>query len=258
MLKRRVANTVALLILGVLLVLYFTKNFHWWPIALTLFVWFWITLLGSFLIRWDYHFKSLHSNKNISESHVSITFDDGPNSEYTPRILELLKKHHAKGTFFCIGYQVEKHPEILKRIIAEGHSIGNHTYTHSKSFGFFGLDKVKAELQKTNSLIKDLTGLQMKLYRPAFAVTNPRIEKAIKTLKLFSIGWNVRSLDTTPRSEAMVLNRITSKISKGDIVLLHDTSDKSIAVLEQLLLFLEKRNLASVTVDELLDIEAYA
>ena len=104
-----------------------------------------------------------------------------------------------------IKYLNEKHPEILKRIIAEGHSIGNHTYTHSKSFGFFGLDKVKAELQKTNSLIKDLTGLQMKLYRPAFAVTNPRIEKAIKTLKLFSIGWNVRSLDTTPRSEAMVL-----------------------------------------------------
>jgi len=99
--------------------------------------------------------------------------------------------------------------------------------------------------------------LHMNLYRPAFAVTNPRIEKAIKALQLVSIGWNVRSLDTTPRSEAMILRRITSKIAKGDIVLLHDTSDKTVAVLEQLLLFLDKKNLQSVPVDQLLNIKAY-
>jgi len=257
MLKRKVVNTAALIILAVLFSFYFLLDFHWWPIAFTLFVWFWITLLGSFLIRWDYHFNSLHSNKYILEPHVSITFDDGPNTEFTPRVLDLLKQHNAKGTFFCVGRQVEKHPDLLKRIIAEGHSIGNHTYSHSKSFGFFNLDKVKVELQKTNSIIKVLTGLHMNLYRPAFAVTNPRIEKAIKALQLVSIGWNVRSLDTTPRSEAMILRRITSKIAKGDIVLLHDTSDKTVAVLEQLLLFLDKKNLQSVPVDQLLNIKAY-
>jgi len=258
MLKRRVVNTAALVILALLLTLYFVLDFHWWPIAILFFVWFWLTLLGSFLIRWDYHFKSLHSNKNSREPHVSITFDDGPNTEFTPLVLDLLKRHSARATFFCIGHQVEKHPDVLNRIIDEGHSIGNHTYTHSKSFGFFSQDKVKSELQKTNRVIEDLTGLKMKLYRPVFAVTNPRIERVVKALKLFSIGWNVRSLDTTPRPEAMVLKRITSKVAKGDIILLHDTSDKSVAVLEQLLLFLDNKNLQSVPVDELLNIEPYA
>lgn len=258
MLKRKVINTGALIILAVLLLLYFAFDLHWWPIGVTIFVWFWITLLGSFLIRWDYHYKSLHSNKSISESHISITFDDGPNAVYTPKALDLLKKYNAKATFFCIGQQAETHPVVLKRIIAEGHTIGNHTYSHSKRFGFFGSSKVKAELLQANAVIKDLTGLEMKLYRPAFAVTNPKIEKAVEALRLFSIGWSVRSLDTTPRSQAMVFKRITSKISKGDIVLLHDTSNKTIAVLEQLLLFLEENNLQSVPVDQLLKIKPYA
>ncbi|QCX01482.1 polysaccharide deacetylase family protein [Aggregatimonas sangjinii] len=259
MLRRSVVNSVTIILLVTFLALYFILDVKWWGLVfLVLFAWFWITLLGSFLIRWNYHFVSLHSNKTIPEPYVSITFDDGPNDRFTPRILDLLQKHNAKATFFCIGQQIAKHPEILKRIIAEGHAIGNHTYTHSKAFGFFGLARVKSELQKTNALIKDLTGLQMNLYRPAFAVTNPKIEKAVKALNLFSIGWNVRSLDTTPRSEKRVLKRITSKISKGDIVLLHDTSDKTIAVLEQLLLFLEEKKLRSVSVDQLLNIKAYA
>lgn len=258
MLSRKLVNTVALVILSILIVLYFVLSLPSWPIVLVLFIWFWITLLGSFLIRWNYHFTSLHSNKKITQAQVAITFDDGPNEAFTPRILDLLKKHDAKASFFCIGQELEKHSEILKRIIAEGHTVGNHTYSHSKSFGFFGIDKVNEELKRTNAIIKDMTGLQMKLYRPAFAVTNPIIEKAVKTLGLHSIGWSVRSLDTTPRPKEMVLKRITSKISKGDIVLLHDTSEKTIAVLEQLLLFLEEKKLRSITVDQLLDIKPYA
>ena len=194
----------------------------------------------------------------MNQNWVSITFDDGPNMEYTPTVLALLKKHNAKATFFCIGQQVEKNSKMLEQIIEEGHSVGNHTYSHSKSFGFFSTQKVKDELLRTKALIKDLTGLNMNLFRPAFAVTNPMIEKAIKDLKLQSIGWNVRSLDTTSRSEKTILKRITSRISKGDIILLHDTSQKTIAVLERLLVFLEEKNLESVTVDRLLNIKAYA
>lgn len=258
MLTRRVINSATAATLALLILLSFFRPISWWSFGLVAFVWFWITLLGSFLIRWNYHLTSLHSNKSIKDAYISITFDDGPNTEHTTKALDLLKKYNAKATFFCVGQQVAQHPEVLKRIIAEGHTIGNHTYTHSKSFGFFSLNQVKAELQKTNALIKELTGLQMNLYRPAFAVTNPTIEKAVKVLKLSAIGWNVRSLDTTPRSQAMILKRITSKIKKGDIVLLHDTSDKTIAVLEQLLLFLKQKKLQSVTVDQLLNIAAYA
>ncbi len=98
----------------------------------------------------------------------------------------------------------------------------------------------------------------MNLYRPAFGVTNPNIKRAVKATGMQTIGWSIRSLDTTKRSEASVLKRITKNISKGDIILLHDTSAKTIAVLEQLLLFLQKENLQSVTVDQLLKFDAYA
>ncbi|NNE76317.1 MAG: polysaccharide deacetylase family protein, partial [Pricia sp.] len=222
------------------------------------FIWFYLTILGSFMIRLNYHFKSYHSNTSIDKNWVAITFDDGPNQEYTPRILQLLAKFDAKATFFCIGQQVEKNRELLKTIIAQGHTIGNHTYSHSQSFGFFGLNRVISDLKKNNDLVQNITGLNMRLYRPAFGVTNPQIGRAVEKLEILSIGWNIRSLDTTSLSAKTVLKRITREISKGDIILLHDTSDKTVAVLEQLLLFLQQKNLQSVTVDQLLEIEAYA
>jgi len=257
MLVRRVVNPIIILVLLTLVALDFFATVSWLTYGFILLLWFLITLCGSFFIRWDYHLKSLHANKSINENWVSITFDDGPNTEYTSEVLTLLKKYDAKATFFCIGKQIEKHPKVLERIIEEGHSIGNHTYSHSKSFGFFSAQKVKEELLKTKALVKDLTGLNMNLFRPAFAVTNPMIEKAVKELNLKSIGWSVRSLDTTARSQKTILKRITSKVSKGDIILLHDTSKKTIAVLERLLVFLEEKNLQSVTVERLLEIEAY-
>ena len=255
--RRGPVTLLAVTVLLLLATLDFFLPVPWWTYVLTIFAWFLITCLGSFFIGWDYHLKSLHGNKNMSENWVSITFDDGPNPEFTARILKLLKQHGAKATFFCIGKHVENYPDIIKEILTDGHSIGNHTYSHSQAFGFFGTEKVKAELKRTTSIVKNLTGLEMNLYRPSFGVTNPQIEKAVKGLGLYSIGWSVRSLDTTPRSEKAVLRRITSKVSKGDIILLHDTSEKSVAVLERLLVFLRNRNLKSVPVEQLLEIESY-
>lgn len=252
MLKRKNINTITLAALLLLAVVAFFVSIPWWTFLILALVWFLITLCGSFLIQWNYHYPSLHSNKKIAQPNISLTFDDGPHPEFTPKVLELLKRFNAKATFFCIGKQIEKHPKIFKEIVSSGHTVGNHTYSHSKSFGFFGTAKVMQELQKTNQLVYDIIGLRMNLYRPAFGVTNPNIEKAVRKLKLNSVGWNVRSLDTTPRNAEMVLKRITSKISKGDIVLLHDTSEKTILVLERLLLFLTAENLQSVTVDQLL------
>lgn len=258
MLRRRVINPIALILITGLVILDLFSAVPWWTYTILLTFWFFITLCGSFLIRWDYHLTSLHANKTINQNWVSVTFDDGPNNDYTPKVLQLLKQYNVKATFFCVGQQIEKHPEMLKQIISDGHSVGNHTYTHSKSFGFFKLDKVKVELLKTKSIVKDLTGFEMNLYRPAFGVTNPMIEQAVKDLNLKSIGWSVRSLDTTSRSENMTFKRITSKVAKGDIILLHDASSKTIAVLERLLVFLQEKKLESVTVERLLEIEAYA
>ncbi|KJD32119.1 polysaccharide deacetylase [Tamlana nanhaiensis] len=232
-------------------------NSSWIFMVLVVVIWFVITGLGSGLIGWNYHLKSVLSNAKTSKKAVAITFDDGPNSQFTPQVLALLNRFNAKATFFCIGKHAENHPDILKQIIGDGHTVGNHTYSHSNNFGFFSTQKVISELKKTNTIIENFTGLKMNLYRPAFGVTNPNISKAVKVLGLTSVGWNVRSLDTTSRNSGTVLNRITKHIKAGDIILLHDTSEKTLIVLEQLLLFLQQKNLASVTIDALCDLKPY-
>lgn len=258
MLRRRPTTILVLALFAVLLFLDTTYQLPSWPFPLLFFLFLLITVCGSFFIQWNYHLTSLHSNKISSKNEIALTFDDGPHPEFTPKVLDLLKKKGAKATFFCIGQHIEKHPELFKRILAEGHSIGNHTYSHSKLFGFFSTQTVVRELNRTTDVVKKLTGKSLNLYRPAFGVTNPMIEKAVKDLEVNSIGWSIRSLDTTTRNEKTILNRITTKVSKGDVILLHDTSEKTVKVLEWLLLFLEENNLKSVTVDELLQIEAYA
>ena len=187
-----------------------------------------------------------------------LLFDDGPHPEFTPKVLELLKKHNAKATFFCIGKHIEAYPNVYNEIIKQGHTVGNHTYSHANNFGFFKTEKVIEELQKTNTIAKNIIGLTMQLYRPAFGVTNPRIKRAIKSTELQSIGWNIRSLDSTSRTPKRIFNRSTKNLSKGDVILFHDTSLKTITVLEQLLLFLQQRNMESVTIDSLFNIKAYA
>ncbi len=257
LIRRRVIypTTVVLLVAVIILDSFYAIDWYWY--ALIVLSWFLVTLSGSFFIQWNFHLTSYHSNKKTPHNWVAITFDDGPDPEFTPQVLDLLKKYSAKATFFCIGEKIEAHSSILERIIAEGHTIGNPTFTHSRSFGFFGVEEVKNELQKAKETVQRLSGRTMDLYRPAFGVTNPSIEKVVEELQLKSIGWNVRSLDTTPRSENMVYNRIVSKVAKGDIILLHDTSSKSVAVLERLLVFLNDEKLQSVTVDQLLEIRAY-
>ncbi|MEP0263969.1 polysaccharide deacetylase family protein [Dokdonia sp.] len=258
MLNFRSVNIAAVLISIILLAISILLEHFLWAYILLFVIWLFITVAGSFIVKWNYHVSSLNHDMDLKERKIAITFDDGPHPEYTPLVLELLKKYNAKATFFCIGEQVKKHPNIFNQIIKEGHTVGNHTYSHSTNFGFFKTEKVIEELAMTNEIVKETSGKIMQLYRPAFGVTNPRIKKALSVLKLQSIGWNVRSLDTTSRSPDVVLHRITKNLSKGDVVLLHDTSSKTIIILEQLLLFLQKQDIESITVDSLFKIKAYA
>ena len=257
MLRRRNTNVIAILLLAFLAIASFSTIIPVWAFIAIVIIWFLITLCGSFFIQWNYHLNAAHANQKTKLQQLAFTFDDGPHPEFTPQVLALLKAHQAKATFFCIGKQAEKHPEIVKQIIAEGHTIGNHTYSHTNSFGFLSTENVVAELQKANQIISGIIGKKLKLYRPAFGVTNPMIARAVSQLQLTAVGWNVRSLDTTARTKKMILKRITPKLVKGNVILLHDTSAKTVAVLERLLLFLQEKNLASVTVDQLLEIEAY-
>ncbi|WP_246125954.1 polysaccharide deacetylase family protein [Bizionia myxarmorum] len=229
----------------------------WWFVLL-FSIWFSLTALGSAFVGWRYHIPILNSTENATKNQIALTFDDGPNPDFTPQVLKLLKLHQAKATFFCIGKHIENHPELFNKIIADGHTIGNHTYSHPNNFGFLTTKKVQSELEQTRNIIKKVSGLTSKLYRPAFGVTNPRIRRAVQNLNLTTIGWNKRSLDTTNKTEKTILKRVTKNIKTGDVILLHDTSEKSVRVLEQLLLILRNNNMKSVTIDTLFKIQAYA
>lgn len=258
MLKFYTINSLALVIFFGLLLTGFFGDVPAWLYVLFVVIWIVITVIGSFQIRWNYHLESLNHNYKTSEKYVSITFDDGPNPESTSKVLSLLEKYEAKATFFLIGKNAEKHPEIVRQIIEDGHSIGNHGYSHSTNFGFFSTEKVTQELKRTNSIMKEIMGKELKMFRPPFGVTNPNIKKALRKTKHQSIGWSKRSLDTTNLSEEKILGRITTNLKRGDIILLHDSGAKTVALLEQLLLFLQSHELQSVPVERLLEIEAYA
>lgn len=239
-----------------LLVLLFALNAKWWAFLFILMVFVGVTSWGSFDLRLSYFLTAHCNNPKEKEDKIAITFDDGPH-EMTEKVLDLLQNYNAKATFFCIGTQIEKHPDIMNRMMSEGHILGNHTYFHSKSFGFFSAEKVKEEILKNDSLLFQFTNKKIKFFRPPFGVTNPNVARAVSETKHTVIGWNIRSLDTVIDDENKIFERIKSKIEPGGIILLHDTSLKTVNVLEQLLLLLQSEKYDIVTIDKLLNLPAY-
>lgn len=206
---------------------------------------------GSFDIPLKYFINSI-TQKRTKIKEVALTFDDGP-TELTPKFLDLLKEKNTKATFFCIGKQIEKYPQTFQRIIAEGHTVGNHTYSHSNNTGFLSSSKMIEEIEKCDEVISKIGNIKTNFYRPPFGVTNPNIAKAIKKSQKKSIGWNVRSLDTVIDNEKKIYNRITKNLNKGSIILLHDTSEKTYNVLVELLLFLEREKYSTFTMDSMIN-----
>ncbi|MBL0736167.1 polysaccharide deacetylase family protein [Flavobacterium sp. GN10] len=246
---------IFLLLLLFLLNLYIAIYFLWFVVIILL--WIGINAFGSSRISSNYHVKTFCSNPLETEKKIALTFDDGP-SIYTLEVLELLKKYNAKATFFCIGKNIETHPEILQKVIDEGHLVGNHSYSHSKFFDFYNAKKITEELQKTDTLLEKFTSRKINFFRPPYGVTTPSIRRALKVTGHKTIGWNIRSLDGGTRNQELIFNRLIKHISPGGIVLLHDTGEHSVLVLEQFLQFLQQNNYQVVSIEELLNLKAYA
>nr|WP_241774318.1 polysaccharide deacetylase family protein [Flavobacterium sp. Root935] len=221
-----------------------------------IFLWIGINAVGSSRISSNYHVKAFCHNPSETQKKIALTFDDGP-SEFTLEVLSLLKKYNAKATFFCIGKNIEKHPEILKQIIAEGHLVANHSYSHSKFFDFYNARQIKEEIEKTDELLERFTSKKINFFRPPYGVTTPSIRRALNITRHKVIGWNIRSLDGGTKNKELIFNRIIQRVSPGGIVLLHDTASHSVLVLEQFLQFLEQNNYEVISIEELLNLKAY-
>lgn len=257
MLSFKRVNRVAFVALVILAGFFLFSDFPLWPILLVMGLWLALTVMGSFNIQRNYFLRAFHHRHGISDKKIAITFDDGPHPTITPRVLDILDKYDAKATFFCIGKQMENYPYLAELIVESGHTIGQHSYSHSNGFGFFSAHKVLNEIKKYNKLTNSILGKRLLLFRPPFGVTNPAIAKAVKSAGLTVIGWRIRSLDTITKSTEKIFERIVKDLRPADIILLHDTNERCPVVLERLLQFTEEQTYRPVTVDHLLNIKAY-
>ena len=192
---------------------------------------------GVFDIRLGYFVPTLCRLKNKQKRQVVLTFDDGP-TELTPLFLDLLNRYEVKAIFFCIGRQIAQYPQIVQRIKEEGHLIGNHTYSHIPQNCFASTAVMTQEIQQTDALLAQL-GIVTPYFRPPYGVTNPHIAKAVKRMGKIVVGWDIRSLDTVIKDETRLWSRVVSKLTQGNIILMHDTSERTLHVLEQLLKYLK-------------------
>ncbi|WP_206365230.1 polysaccharide deacetylase family protein [Sphingobacterium corticibacterium] len=232
----------------------FGYSFAWFLVILLLSVG--LTAWGTFDIRLGYFIPTFFRKKSHAQRQVALTFDDGP-SPYTAEVLQLLKTYQFKATFFCIGKQVSAYPHITRMIIDEGHTIGNHTYSHPKSFGFLKEREIVTELERCNLIIQQIVGKKPQFFRPPFGVTNPLVAKAVQYTKQHVIGWSNRSLDTVIGDDDKIYRRVRQKLKSGDIILFHDTSQRTVDALKQLLPYLQKQGYISVSVDDLLNLQGY-
>jgi peptidoglycan/xylan/chitin deacetylase (PgdA/CDA1 family) len=190
---------------------------------------------------------------------VALTFDDAPNAQTTPQVLDVLKQYNVKAMFCLIGQEAERNPELVRRIIDEGHIVANHTYNHSASFTFATSKSVAEQLQRCNDAIYALIGRKPRIFRPPFGVTNPIIGKVVRKMKLTTVGWTIRSLDTIygDKIESMC-KRVVRRLHPGAVVLLHDrcaNADKAVALLIERII---EQGYEIVPLQEMLNLEVYA
>jgi peptidoglycan/xylan/chitin deacetylase (PgdA/CDA1 family) len=204
---------------------------------LLIVVWLGYIIIGAFRMRAEIFLPAVCRLPQVSKNNLFLTFDDGPHPQYTLQILDTLKQYQATAIFFCIGKNITLYPELVKRIVAEGHIVANHSYNHSNMIGIYPTKKVIAEIEQTEQAIIGCTGSSLKLYRPPFGVTNPNIDRAVQALDMKAVGWSIRSFDTVSKNKIEVLNRITPGLKDGDILLFHDTIELTRDILSDFLLF---------------------
>lgn len=161
---------------------------------------------------------------------VSLTFDDGPNMEYTPQILDILAEYDVKATFFVYGAYVDDHPEMAQRILDEGHILGNHSYSHP-NFNDISDEEVIQQIEWTQESIYDETGYVASLYRMPFGAGGPRVVNLLPDYT--SIIWNLDSLDWHLQDADAIYENVMANLSNDSLILLHDTAQYTVDAVER-------------------------
>lgn len=180
---------------------------------------------------------------------IALTFDDGPNAEHTPVLLDRLKERDVRATFFVIGANIEKedNASLIKRMQEEGHAIGNHTYHHVDLSKMNSEDALK-ELDMTDSLIEHITGEAPLLVRPPFGAFPQGAEEESKLY----VKWTVDSEDWVTRNTEAAVRKVVTDTKENDIILMHDCYGTSVEAALQIVDILQEKGYDFVTVEELL------
>lgn len=198
---------------------------------------------------------------SAARGEVALTFDDGPDPEITPRVLDLLESRGARATFFCIAEKAARHPELAREIVRRGHAIENHSNAHEHTFAFLMLGGLKRDLGRAQSTIVALTGSAPRFFRPPMGFRNPLLDPVLHDMGLKLVSWTRRGYDTNPRHVARVAARLENGLAAGDILLLHDGHAAATAegrpvvleVLPRLLDSVQRLGLKPVTLRQAID-----
>lgn len=181
---------------------------------------------------------------------IALTFDDGPNPINTPKVLDLLAERKIKASFFVLGSRAQQYPKITKRIVAEGHAIGNHSWDHPVLTKLKRAD-LEHQILDTEKVLTEIIGFSPHLFRPPYGAFNQTV---IDTAKLPVILWSIDSLDWKDGKAADIKKEILKHLGTGKIILLHDIHKTTVEALPNILDTLTKDGYQFVTIDELFNL----
>ncbi len=197
---------------------------------------------------------------------IALSFDDGPDPDVTPQVLDVLAQNGTRATFFVIGKRLDAYPELAKRMIADGHVLGNHSWSHSRLQNFYLTKRHLAEIESCERVIMRTTGSSSPtLYRPPIGLKSWDLARAADRHNLTLVAWSLHSCDTRQPDPGKVAGRVLRKICGGDIVLLHDGHDLPgrhrpycAPAVQLILQGLRAKGLECVTIPELLGVHKNA
>ncbi len=202
------------------------------------------------------HGKKLTYNScNVDGPYIAMTFDDGPSAKLTPKLLDMLKERHIKATFFVVGQNAAENPEIIKRMVDEGHEVANHSWSHP-ALNKLGADGLRAQMEKTNDAIVAGGAPRPTLMRPPYGATSASLDRVLnEQYKMIPILWSVDPLDWKVRNANHVHDVIVAQAHPGAIILSHDIHATTVAAMPQTFDDLLKKGYKFVTVSELIEMD---
>lgn len=194
----------------------------------------------------------------VSGNYVAITFDDGPHPQNTPRLLDILRARNVKATFYVIGRSVDLYPQIVRRTVAEGHEVGNHTHTH-RLMSKLGDSEVRSELIRCRDAVRRAAGVDMRTMRPPYGGLLQRQRQLVHSEFGYpTILWSVDPLDWKRPGPGVVTSRILGATNPGAIILAHDLHSQTVDAMPATIDGLLRRGFIFVTVSQLLAMQTEA